>query len=264
MNSNVHTWATALALMLVSNAVTAQIAPPNEQGVAMGEIDVNTANPSAQQALWNDILGLQKIRIGDATGVKMPGAIVLFRPRTAIGPSDGTTINHVGLFVENIEPYLSKLLGARLVYTVDPGPKQIMIIGPDGLKVELTADGKPGVRFHHLHYYVPDAQAAQVWYAQNFGATKARRAIWDAGNLPGANLTFLQSQAATVGTAGRALDSIGFEVRELKAFVERMQAQGVSFDEPYAVSATGLRRAVLTDPWGTRIVLTEGLGAAAN
>ena len=61
-------------------------------------------------------------------------------------------------------------------------------------------------------------------------------------------------------TKGRALDHIGFEVRNLEAFCKKLEASGVKFDEPYSKSRNpGYASATLTDPWGTTIELTEGL-----
>jgi hypothetical protein len=61
-------------------------------------------------------------------------------------------------------------------------------------------------------------------------------------------------------TRGRALDHIGFEVKDLKALCAKLEAAGVKFDVPYRqVPALGISIAFFTDPWGTYVELTEGL-----
>lgn len=55
------------------------------------------------------------------------------------------------------------------------------------------------------------------------------------------------------------LDHIGFEVRDFEAFCRNLEAKGVKFDVPYTKGTSDIGMAVLTDPWGTRIELTEGL-----
>ena len=56
------------------------------------------------------------------------------------------------------------------------------------------------------------------------------------------------------------LDHIGFEVRDLGAFCEKLEAAGITFDRPYTViDSIGLAIAFFTDPFGTYIELTEGL-----
>ena len=55
---------------------------------------------------------------------------------------------------------------------------------------------------------------------------------------------------------------MGFEVDDLRAVIERLEAKGVEFDRGYSeLPELGLKIAFLTDPAGTRIELTEGLAA---
>jgi catechol 2,3-dioxygenase-like lactoylglutathione lyase family enzyme len=65
------------------------------------------------------------------------------------------------------------------------------------------------------------------------------------------------------GSKGRVLDHIGFEVKDLKAFTERLAADGQKLDVPLtdATARMGLKIAFITDPNGTYIELTEGLNA---
>ena len=61
-------------------------------------------------------------------------------------------------------------------------------------------------------------------------------------------------------TKGRAIDHIGFEEKNLEAFVKKLQADGVTIDAPYRdLPNIGLKIAFILDPIGTRIELTEGL-----
>ncbi|MCY4510654.1 MAG: hypothetical protein OXG35_27395, partial [Acidobacteria bacterium] len=65
-----------------------------------------------------------------------------------------------------------------------------------------------------------------------------------------------------VGTRGRALDHIGFEVDDLEAFCEKLAAMGIEFDVEYReIDSIQLKIAFLTDPAGTYIELTEGYDA---
>jgi hypothetical protein len=53
------------------------------------------------------------------------------------------------------------------------------------------------------------------------------------------------------------LDHIGFEVVGLQAFCKKMQTSGVKFVREYRKQESfGI--AVLTDPWGAAMELTEG------
>jgi hypothetical protein len=73
-------------------------------------------------------------------------------------------------------------------------------------------------------------------------------------------LQFRKEDAAPAGTRGRALDHIGFEVKNLEEFCKKLEASGIKLDRAYTKlpnSATAI--AFLTDPWGTYIELTENL-----
>jgi hypothetical protein len=79
-------------------------------------------------------------------------------------------------------------------------------------------------------------------------------------NIPGVQLKYGKSAKAVGPTNGRALDRIGFEVKNLEAFCAKLQEAGLKLDQPYSKTRhAGYASAQLTDPWGTSIELTEGL-----
>jgi len=57
--------------------------------------------------------------------------------------------------------------------------------------------------------------------------------------------------------------SLGFEVKNIDAFVATLQTAGIKTDGTVrnSANASGLRIVYITDPWGTEIELTEGLAA---
>src|SRR5690606_28736689 len=137
-------------------------------------------------------------------------------------------------------------------------------VGPEGIKVEILemrAQQEPIVS-HHIHFFGEDAEAMRGWYIETFGAALRPGHINGiiGADLPGLGLNFSESSTPAAGTARRVLDHIGFEVENLKAFTERLEAAGATFDVPYReVPSIGLAIAFITDPWGTSIELTEGL-----
>jgi predicted enzyme related to lactoylglutathione lyase len=103
----------------------------------------------------------------------------------------------------------------------------------------------------------------QAWYAKTFGATLLPAnpgSAFVSDQLPGVTLNFSPSPTPTVGTTGRAIDHIGFEIKNLEAFTKKLEAQGIKLDRPYTkVPELGIAIAFIKDPWGTNIELTEGL-----
>jgi hypothetical protein len=143
------------------------------------------------------------------------------------------------------------------------------LVGPDGVKVELVtsaaADAAP-IAHHHVHFVNRDFVAMQQWYMKAFNATlrDGQTDFFIGADLPGVGymLNFFSWLPAEnlVGTAGRAVDRVGFEVRDLAAFCAELQAKGIELAAPYGRDeALGVAVATVVDPWGTVIELTEGL-----
>jgi catechol 2,3-dioxygenase-like lactoylglutathione lyase family enzyme len=193
--------------------------------------------------------------------------------------------DHIGLSVPNLRQTLDKvrangyrnvtvaeqLPGQKVtgdIVEIGTGPVSALayILGPDDVKVEvleMKAQKEP-VKLHHIHFM--GAQQAQAemrdWYVKVFGATAAAAANpnFITANLPGVGLNFSVSSTPTVPTAGRALDHIGFEVKDLQAFLTKLDAQGIKPSVTFRrVDALGINIAFIVDPWGTNIELTEGL-----
>ena len=57
------------------------------------------------------------------------------------------------------------------------------------------------------------------------------------------------------------LDHIGFEVKNLPEFLKRMEAEGVNITQGLTASnfVSTMRVAFITDPWGTKMEITEGI-----
>jgi hypothetical protein len=73
-------------------------------------------------------------------------------------------------------------------------------------------------------------------------------------------MNFTASKTPVAGTQGRALDHIGFEVKNLEAFTKKLESEGIKLAVAYRqVPALNIGIAFITDPWGTYIELTEGL-----
>jgi catechol 2,3-dioxygenase-like lactoylglutathione lyase family enzyme len=140
-------------------------------------------------------------------------------------------------------------------------------LGPEDVKVELVEvkDQQAPIQLHHVHFFGEHNTEMQAWYAKTFGAAVQPAApgqAFVAARLPGVALNFSPSPAPTVGTQGRALDHIGFEIRDLETFTKKLEADGIRLTVSYrTVPALNVAIAFIEDPWGTNIELTEGLAA---
>ena len=255
----------ALALCAAPPAF-AQLAPPNAAGVAIWHIHINAADVDAQSRFWTSVGGaiVQRDKI---TMVQFTGMYVLLRKQDSTGGSVGSTINHFGFFVRDFAGAAEKWKAAGLAWeqVKNPPTGQGFLTGPDGVRVEIyenTSIPAP-IQMHHIHMFVPNPVEAQAWYVQTFGATAGKRAQYDTAIVPGAEITLAKADAPQAPTKGRSVDHMGFEVKNIDAFVAKLQAAGIKTDAAVRNSpnASGLRIVYFTDPWGTEIEITEGLAS---
>jgi catechol 2,3-dioxygenase-like lactoylglutathione lyase family enzyme len=252
--------------MSAAGMAWAQAFPPNEMGVTMGHWHLNTRDVEANKKIFVT-LGGTAMKAGNFDVVRFPGVVVYLHQNNVPPPAGGTVgtvVNHVGFIVQNTQQAVARWKAAGL--EVLPGgagrTDQAFIMTPDQLRIEILEDKNQRfpIQHHHVHYNVPkDAiKEIQAWYATHFGAKPGMRGQNQAGDIPGANLTYSATDVATVTTKGRVLDHIGFDVRNLEAFMKRLQAAGVKIDRPYTKNQeTGAALGFVYDPWGTYIELNE-------
>ncbi len=254
----------ALAVLVLLGAplgALAQLAAPGPSGVVMGHVHVVGRDLDAHRRFWT-LLGGVLTKNGTLEMIRFPGAYVNLRQGEPTGGSVGSTVNHIGFNVRSMAEWLPRWQAANLRIETTPRPTQVYLLGPDDVRVEILEDASldVAVRFHHVHFFVPDPLAAQQYYARAFGAVPGKRGQFDAADLPGVNLTFSKAEGPLVKTQGRAFDHVGFEVRGLDAFLKRLVAGGIALDRDYQKSqAANLMLSYLTDPFGTYLELTEGL-----
>jgi catechol 2,3-dioxygenase-like lactoylglutathione lyase family enzyme len=251
----------------LTSSTYAQLAAPNAAGISMGHVHLNVKDVEVQKRLWTEHFGAVPLKREGLNGVKLPGVLILFTQRESSGGSEGTVMDHVGLKVRNLAGALQRWREAGYLvqreFKGTEGFPNAYLIGPDEVKIELQEDTALPVQAigYHLHYILGDYVKLRDWYADTFSLVSGKRGEHDAADVPGMNLTFTGSRKPpTLGTRGRAVDHVGFEVRDLEAFCKKLEARGIKFDVPYRkVPERGLAIAFLTDPNGVYIELTEGL-----
>ena len=211
---------------------------------------------------WVDTLGGVAVTIGTQNReiVKFPNALLFMNPGMPTGGSRGSTVNHIGFSVPNLRQTVDKLkAGGYKMVTAAEAPPTVKVqddigltsggdvsgiayvIGPDDIKVEILEIKKQTMPIvsHHVHFFSQKPEEVQAWYVKIFGS-KPRAAATNGiigSDLPGIGLSFSPSPTPVVGTRGRVIDHIGFEVKGLEEFVKKLEAQGIKLDRPVHAGA---------------------------
>src|SRR5262247_667465 len=248
----------SLVFLFTQSIAFAQLTTPNDSGISMGHIHLFSKDPDAQKKIWIEALGAQVTKTGTLELLRLPGVYIIINKAEPTGGSVGSTADHFGLSVKDLNDIKAKLAAVNVQVQ---GPFVAM---PDGLRLELLEDKSQTlpIVMHHIHLTTANGEVLRKWYVKTFGAENGTRRNLPSAMFNGSEVDFLPATGSTAPapTKGRAIDHIGFEVRNLEAFVKNLQAEGVKVEIPYReMPNLDLKVAFIVDPVGTRIELTEGL-----
>ncbi len=270
-----------LILGMIAPLAYGQLHLAEDNPVVYGHHHINTLDPESHKRFWVEGLGGTTTLIGEVQReiIQFSNLQVFLTEKEPSGGTRGTVVNHVGFETTDIAAAVGRLqeMGYNMItreelperFPVEEGIASVngatlaFVQGPDDIKVELIENRTNpfSIQLHHVHWAVENGEAVQAWYVEKLGAVAGSRIGQPAGDFPGVNLTFGPTPVSTSPTRGTVLDHIGFEVKNLKAFCEELKAKGVELDMDYReIPDLGIAIAFLTDPWGTYIELTEGLG----
>jgi catechol 2,3-dioxygenase-like lactoylglutathione lyase family enzyme len=252
--------------------------------IVVGHYHLNVTSVAEHRRFWVDTLGGKAVKVGSVEAIEFPDVYLLLHEMAPTGPTLGTTFDHIGFAVPDVPAMTTRVVANGYALTVgrEPAPGDTAspptagnygrfsyLVGPDGVKVELVtnaAEGAPPIVHHHVHFVNRQFVEMQQWYMKAFNATlrEGQTDFFIGADLPGVGymLNFFSwlPNENLVGTQGRAVDHVGFEVRNLRGFVAELESKGIVLAAPYRRDeALGLAVARIVDPWGTVIELTEGL-----
>ena len=274
----------ALSFGAFAPSASAQLIAAKDGPIVYGHHHLRVASVDAQKKFWVDTLGATMAKVGTGTleVVRLPNVLIFMQAQSPSGGSKGSTVDHLGFSVPNLRATVDKVKAAGypiVTNTEAAGPANVTItndiafnsgtkasyafvMAPDNLKVEFYENTQQTVpvQLHHVHFFHTQNEEMRAWYAKIFGAKPRDTPTFPAADLPGVFLHFSRAAIPVAASRGRAVDHVGFEVKNLEAFTKNLEAQGIKLDVPYRkVEQLGIAIAFLTDPFGTYIELTEGL-----
>jgi catechol 2,3-dioxygenase-like lactoylglutathione lyase family enzyme len=232
-------------------------------------VHLNVSDLEAHKRMWVELWDGELVEAEPYTAIRWPGLLLVLHEQAPTGGSQGTVMDHFGFKVRSTSGMLDRWRSAghavQSEFTGAEGFPNAYVVMPDEVRLELQEDPTLPVDVigYHVHWNTPGFDSVLGWYEEMFGLTRRTRGtIETTTDVPGMNMSFGNSQESRPGSRGRSIDRIGFEVADLAALVERLEALGVTFDGPERRDATnGVRSRTFTDPSGVVVELTQGLDA---
>ena len=209
-----------------------------------GHHHLNVTDVEAHKRFFVDTLGgaPSPSRPRPTRSSGFPNALIFLREQAPTGGTKGTTVNHFAFGVPNIRQMVDRVKAAGwpmatraetpptqevkddLAFMVDQQTDVAFMMAPDETKIEFIEIPRQTapIALHHIHFLTPQVAEMKAWYVNVFDARPGKRGNFEAADMPGVNLTYSPSPTPVVGTRGRALDHIGFEIANLEAFCRRL------------------------------------------
>jgi len=265
-----RTMKTLLVVTLVlcsALTVVAQLPTPNADGVTAGHHIFRAKDVDVANKFWIT-LGGEPAALATIKLMKFPGVLLFIsaprgaNPAPSLGGNHGTTVEFISFKVKDLQGSLAKWKAAGIEPMKEY--KEVTLLGPDDVQVRIIEDKNLAVPIASDGIVMNVANAAQVsaWYAKWFSAKLGRSGTETIGEIPGARIVFHETKDPIAPTKGHSLGLLGFEVKDLQAFVKKYQDADGKLDGNIATSApANLSVVQLTDPWGTSIEVSQGLAA---
>ncbi|MBM3777979.1 MAG: VOC family protein [Acidimicrobiia bacterium] len=276
----------ALFLTALPAPSRAQLIAAKDGPIVYGHHHIYVASIPEAKKFWVDALGGVVVSLGSREMIKYTNLMIFFTEDKPGSPAragtKGSTVDHLGFAVPDLRAAVAKLQAAGfpnvtrqelppalgnsekggIAFVPEEKTSVAVFMTPDNVKVELHENKAmtTPVALSHLHFYGPDPVAMRDWYVKVFGAKAGRMGNVETATLPGVQLNFSKASEAVVGTQGRVLDHIGMEARDIEAFAKQVLEMGLPAMKVNRVAtAENMGVGFVTDPWGTRIEMTEGL-----
>jgi predicted enzyme related to lactoylglutathione lyase len=261
-----------LGLALFAWHGSAPVAQAPVQTFPYDHIHLNVPDPAAGANWYEKNFGGK--RITEAPDRLMFGSTrFMFLRKADAAPSAGSSIDHVGFSVPDLDAKMKELEAAGVKVTTPardvPGLFKIAFVeDPWGARIEVVQDSEL-LGLHHVHLRHPNPDEAFAWLLANFGGQKTQlKGRIDAVKYSAAGFSdmwILVTKGEAEPSLGRAIDHIGW--RSTKPLVDTMKeltSKGVkATSEPRPLelpNGPSINFAYVAGPAGARIELVERPG----
>ena len=228
------------------------------QTVPYDHVHMAAPDPAKAVAWYKDHLGGMPGELPDRVVVNK--VLLIWMQRADSPASEGSVIDHIGFSVPDVNAKVAELqaAGARLVTPARDAEGLFRIAfveDPWGAKLEILQDTER-LGLHHLHLRLPDPDKGLAWFAERFGGERAKLK----GRLDGLRYDGLwllaQKADAAPGSTGRAIDHLGWRVRDITTAFAMHRTKGDKIaGEPRPVR--DLQVGFIEDPNGVRIEVLQ-------
>jgi hypothetical protein len=182
-------------------SASAQLLAAKDGPVVYGHHHLNVTSIDEHMKFWST-LGGRPVKVGTSPNeiVMFPNVLVFLRQQAPTGGTKGTTVNHLAFAVTNLRQAVdtAKAAGYRIATREEAGAY-------DEVKDDIAFN-----------------KEQQSYSALSWGLTRSRCSC-PPRPLRGAGGGDEGTAAPVVGTRGRVVDHIGFEVRDLEAFCKKLE-----------------------------------------
>ncbi len=190
--------------------------------------------------------------------------VIFFEREPGFEGSDGSSVDHIGFSFHDLDAKMNEFREAGIKLLAEskevPGKfKYAFIEDPWGTKIEVMEDHET-IGFHHIHLKGPEPAKILDWYQNAFGGERTKyKGMLDALNYGGVWLLAQGARDAMAPTKGRAIDHLGWGVKDMDADAKTLKEKGVKFTmEPRPFNPEiAIAIAFVEGPGGVRIELVQ-------
>jgi len=190
--------------------------------------------------------------------------VIFFKRDAGFEGSEGSSVDHIGFSFRDLDAKMKSFKEAGIKVLSEPIDVQgkfkfAFIEDPWGTKIEVMQDLET-LGFHHIHLKGPKPAETLDWYENAFGGERTKfYGMLDALKYGNVWLLAQGSKEPLAPTKDRAIDHLGWGVKDMEADAKVLKEKGVKFTmEPRPFNPKiAIAIAFVEGPNGVRIELVQ-------